>query len=98
MSSNSFNEFQDIYNELKEKKLSELRLKDIAKYILLSNELNWVDNNIEDNKNLYNYYYDKEQLEKLSYEFEEAIDNLVNEDILYNNDLHVESEEFNYEL
>ena len=82
----SFNEFKDIFNELGNKKISELRLKDIAKYLLLAEEFDWIDANIGDNKVFYKY--DKELLEDLSYSLEDVIFKSINEDILYNNDLH----------
>ena len=86
MISNSFYEFQDIYNELKEKKLSELTIREIAKYVLVAEELDWVDSNIGDDKVFCKY--DKNLLEELSYTLEDSIFRLINEDILYNNDLH----------
>ena len=96
MSSNSFYEFQDIYNELKEKKLSELTIREIAKYILVAEELDWVDSNIGDDKVFCKY--DKNLLEELSYSFEDSIFRLINEDILYNNDLHEIPENLNIDI
>lgn len=96
MSSNSFYEFQDIYNELKEKKLSELTIREIAKYILVAEELDWVDSNIGDDKVFCKY--DKNLLEELSYSLEDSIFRLINEDILYNNDLHEIPENLNIDI
>ena len=86
MSDNSFKEFENIFNELGNKKISELRIKDIAKYLLVAEELDWMSVNIGDNKVFYEY--DKELLDNLSYSLEESIFRLINDDILYNNDLH----------
>lgn|SRR5574344_2077402 len=83
---NSFQEFEDIFNELSKKKLCDLSMRDIAKYLLVAEELNWVDANIGDEKVFYNY--DKNLLENLSYKFEDSIFRLINEEILYDNDLH----------
>lgn len=96
MISNSFYEFQDIYNELKEKKLSELTIREIAKYILVAEELDWVDSNIGDDKVFCKY--DKNLLEELSYTLEDSIFRLINEDILYNNDLHEIPENLNIDI
>ena len=96
MISNSFYEFQDIYNELKEKKLSELTIREIAKYVLVAEELDWVDANIGDDKVFCKY--DKNLLEELSYTFEDSIFRLINEDILYNNDLHEIPENLNIDI
>lgn len=82
----SFSEFEDIYNGLKDKKIGELTIRNIAKYLLVAEELDWVDANIGDDKVFYNY--DKNLLEKLSYRFEDSIFRLINEEILYDNDLH----------
>ena len=65
MTDNSFNEFEEMFNELGDKKIGELRLQDIAKYLLLAEELNWIDANVGDDKVFYKY--DKELLETLSY-------------------------------
>ena len=86
MIDNSFSEFEDIYNELKDKKIGELTIRDIAKYLLVAEELDWVDANIGDDKVFYSY--DKNLLENLSYTFEDSIFRLMNEEILYDNDLH----------
>lgn len=83
-----FYDFEDIYNELKDKKISELSTKDIAKYLLVAEELDWVDENIGDDKVFYNY--DKNLLEKLSYTFADSIFRLIHEELLYDNDLHTE--------
>ncbi len=96
MISNSFYEFQDIYNELKEKKLSELTIREIAKYVLVAEELDWVDSNIGDDKVFCKY--DKNLLEELSYTLEDSIFRLINEDILYNNDLHEIPENLNIDI
>jgi len=86
MIDNSFYEFEDIFNELKDKKIGELTIRDIAKYLLVAEELDWVDTNIGDDKVFYSY--DKNLLENLSYTFEDSIFRLMNEEILYDNDLH----------
>lgn len=96
MISNSFYEFQDIYNELKEKKLSELTIREIVKYVLVAEELDWVDSNIGDDKVFCKY--DKNLLEELSYTLEDSIFRLINEDILYNNDLHEIPENLNIDI
>ena len=95
MTDNSFNEFEEMFNELGDKKIGELRRKDIAKYLLLAEELDWMDANVGDDKVFYKY--DKKLLEDLSYSLEEAISNSINEDILYNNDLHTSPEELEEE-
>ena len=91
MIDNSFYEFEDIFNELKDKKIGELTIRDIAKYLLVAEELDWVDTNIGDDKIFYKY--DKNLLEKLSYIFEDSIFRLINEEILYDNDLHTEPDD-----
>lgn len=100
MIDNSFSEFEDIYNDLKDKKIGELAIRDIAKYLLVAEELDWVDANIGDDKVFYSY--DKNLLENLSYTFEESIFRLINEEILYDNDLHTPpsdlEEDDDYEL
>lgn len=99
MMNNSFYEFEDIYNNLKDKKIGELTIRDIAKYLLVAEELDWVDANIGDDKVF--YQYDKNLLENLSYTFEDSIFRLMNEEILYDNDLHTPpelEEEDDYEL
>lgn len=83
---NNFNEFEDIYNELSEKKLKDISIRDISKYLLVTEELNWVDANIGDDKVFCSY--DKNLLETLSYRLEESISRLINEEILFDNDLH----------
>ncbi len=95
MTDNSFNEFEEMFNELGDKKIGELRLQDIAKYLLLAEELNWMDANVGDDKVFYKY--DKELLETLSYSLEEAISKSINEDLLFNNDLHTSPEELEEE-
>ena len=95
MTYNSFNEFEEMFNELGDKKIGELRDKDIAKYLLLAEELSWMDVNVGDDKVFYKY--DKELLENLSYSLEEAIFKSIYEDLLYNNDLHTSPEELEEE-
>ena len=73
MNNNGFSEFEDIFNELKNKKIEELSIREIGKYLIVAEELEWVDNYIGDDKVFYNY--DKNLLEELSYKFE---DELVN--------------------
>ena len=87
----SFYEFEDIYNELKDKKIGELTTRDIAKYLLVAEELDWVDENIGDDKVFYNY--DKNLLEKLSYTFADSIFRLTNEELLYDYNLHTKPKE-----
>ena len=88
MTDNSFSEFEDIFNELGNKKINELRLNDIAKYLLVAEELDWMDANVGDDKVFYKY--DKELLDNLSFLLEKSIFNYINENLLYNNDLHIE--------
>lgn len=85
---NSYNEFEDMLNELSSKKIGELSIREISKYLLLAEELDWVDTNIGDDKLFYSY--DKNLLEKLSYILEDSIFRLINEEILYDYDLHTE--------
>lgn len=85
---NSFYEFEDIFNELRNKKIGDLCIRDIAKYLLVSEELDWVDENIGDDKIFYNY--DVNLLDNLSYTFADSIFRLINEEILYDHDLHTE--------
>lgn len=85
---NSYNEFEDMLNELSSKKIGELSIREISKYLLLAEELDWVDTNIGDDKLFYSY--DKKQLENLSYILEDSIFRLINEEILYDYDLHTE--------
>ena len=85
---NSYYNFENIYNELKDKKIGELSTRDIAKYLLVAEELDWVNENIGDDKVFYTY--DKNLLENLSYTFADSIFRLINEELLYDNDLHTE--------
>ena len=71
---NSYNEFEDMLNELSNKKIGELSIREISKYLLLAEELDWVDTNVGDDKIFYDY--NKNLLENLSYILE------------YNYDLH----------
>lgn len=86
MNNNGFSEFEDIFNELKNKKIEELSIREIGKYLIVAEELEWVDNYIGDDKVFYNY--DKNLLEELSYKFEDSIFRLINEELLYDNNLH----------
>lgn len=86
MNNNGFSEFEDIFNELKNKKIEELSVKEIGKYLIVAEELEWVDNYIGDDKVFYNY--DKNLLEELSYKFEDSVFRLINEELLYDNNLH----------
>lgn len=86
MNNNGFSEFEDIFNELKNKKIEELSIREIGKYLIVAEELEWVDNYIGDDKVFYNY--DKNLLEELSYKFEDSVFHLINEEILYDNNLH----------
>lgn len=81
-----FSDFEDIRNDLGNKKICDLDLKDIAKYLLVSEELDWMDNNIGDDKEFYTY--DERLLDDLSYTLEDKIFEIINEDLLYKNDLH----------
>lgn len=83
---NSYYNFEDIYNELKDKKIGELSTRDIAKYLLVAEELDWVDENIGDDKVFYTY--DEQLLETLSNTFADSIFRLIHEELLYDNDLH----------
>jgi hypothetical protein len=83
---NSYNEFEDMLNELSNKKIGELSIREISKYLLLAEELDWVDTNVGDDKIFYDY--NKNLLENLSYILEDSIFRLINEEILYNYDLH----------
>lgn len=85
---NSYYNFENIYNELKDKKIGELSTRDIAKYLLVAEELDWVDENIGDDKVFYTY--DKQLLETLSNTFADSIFRLIHEELLYDNDLHTE--------
>jgi len=84
----SFSEFEDISNDLGNKKLSDLSLREIAKYLLVSEELNWMDSNVGDDKVFYTF--NEKLLNDLSYILEDKIFEDINEDILYNYDLHNE--------
>lgn len=86
MNNNGFSEFEDIFNELKNKKIEELSIREIGKYLIVTEELEWVDNYIGDDKVFYNY--DKNLLEELSYKFEDSVFRLINEELLYDNNLH----------
>ena len=86
MNNNGFSEFEDIFNELKNKKIEELSIREIGKYLIVAEELEWVDNYIGDDKVFYNY--DKNLLEELSYKFEDTVFHLINEELLYDNNLH----------
>lgn len=86
MNNNGFSEFEDIFNELKNKKIEELSIREIGKYLIVAEELEWVDNYIGDDKVFYNY--DKNLLEELSYKFEVSVFRLINEELLYDNNLH----------
>ncbi|MFR5904021.1 MAG: hypothetical protein ACLUGB_03900 [Bacilli bacterium] len=86
MNNNGFSEFEDIFNELKNKKIEELSIREIGKYLIVAEELEWVDNYIGDDKVFYNY--DKNLLEELSYKFEDSVFHLINEELLYDNNLH----------
>lgn len=86
MNNNGFSEFEDIFNELKNKKIDELSIREIGKYLIVAEELEWVDNYIGDDKVFYNY--DKNLLEELSYKFEDSVFRLINEELLYDNNLH----------
>lgn len=86
MNNNGFSEFEDIFNELKNKKIEELSIRKIGKYLIVAEELEWVDNYIGDDKVFYNY--DKNLLEELSYKFEDSVFRLINEELLYDNNLH----------
>lgn len=86
MNNNGFSEFEDIFNELKNKKIEELSIREIGKYLIVEEELEWVDNYIGDDKVFYNY--DKNLLEELSYKFEDSVFRLINEELLYDNNLH----------
>lgn len=86
MNNNGFSEFEDIFNELKNKKIEELSIREIGKYLIVAEELEWVDNYIGDDKVFYNY--DKKLLEELSYKFEDSVFRLINEELLYDNNLH----------
>lgn len=44
MNNNGFSEFEDIFNELKNKKIEELSIREIGKYLIVAEELEWVDN------------------------------------------------------
>ena len=85
---NSYYNFEDIYNEKKKKKIGELSTRDIAKYLLVAEELDWVDENIGDDKVFYTY--DEQLLETLSNTFADSIFRLIHEELLYDNDLHTE--------
>lgn len=86
MNNNGFSEFENIFNELKNKKIEELSVREIGKYLIVAEELEWVDNYIGDDKVFYNY--DKNLLEELSYKFEDSVFRLINEELLYDNNLH----------
>lgn len=86
MNNNGFSEFEDKFNELKNKKIEELSIREIGKYLIVAEELEWVDNYIGDDKVFYNY--DKNLLEELSYKFEDSVFHLINEELLYDNNLH----------
>lgn len=86
MNNNGFSEFEDIFNELKNKKIEELSIRENGKYLIVAEELEWVDNYIGDDKVFYNY--DKNLLEELSYKFEDSVFHLINEELLYDNNLH----------
>ena len=55
MKNNGFSEFENIFNELKNKKIEELSIREIGKYLIVAEELEWVDNYIGDDKVFYNY-------------------------------------------
>lgn len=86
MNNNGFSEFEDIFNKLKNKKIEELSIREIGKYLIVAEELEWVDNYIGDDKVFYNY--DKNLLEELSYKFKDSVFRLINEELLYDNNLH----------
>lgn len=95
MIDNSFHRFEDIYSELKDKPIGELTMQDIGKFLLVEEELNWVDENIGDDKIFYTY--NENLLNSLSYKFSDSIFRLINEELLYDNDLHTVPERDNLE-
>ena len=90
MIDNSFHRFEDIYSELKDKPIGEWTTQDICKFLLVEEELNWMDENIGDDKIFYTY--DENLLSSLSYKFSDSIFRLINEELLYDNDLHTAPE------
>lgn len=70
----------------KSERCEELSIREIGKYLIVAEELEWVDNYIGDDKVFYNY--DKNLLEELSYKFEDSVFHLINEELLYDNNLH----------
>jgi len=86
----NFSDFEDIFKELGNKKISDLSLKEISKYLLVSEELNWMDSNVGDDKIFYKF--NESLLDDLSYSLEVKIFEDINQDILYKYDLHKEPE------
>ena len=79
-------EFYVVEDKEIDEKIEELSIREIGKYLIVAEELEWVDNYIGDDKVFYNY--DKNLLEELSYKFEDSVFRLINEELLYDNNLH----------
>ena len=93
MTNSSFYRFEDIYNELKNKKLEDLTIKDIGKYLLVAEELDLADE-IGDDK--FFYTYDEQLLDNLSQTFSDSVFQLIHEKLEENN-LHTQpSDELEY--
>lgn len=92
----SYFDFEEMFDDLKNKKIGEMTNEEIAKYILLKDELRWMHDVIGDDK--YFYSFKNELLEELSDLLNESIFNFINEDILYNNDLHIEPSNKEFEI
>lgn len=83
----SYDTFQKMMEDLGDKKLSELNREDICKYMLLVEELDWMDSNIGDDAQIW-YTYDDKLLDELSNKMSSSIFTLINEELLYDYDLH----------
>ena len=79
-------EMEKRVDELTKEVNREMNQREIGKYLIVAEELEWVDNYIGDDKVFYNY--DKNLLEELSYKFEDSVFRLINEELLYDNNLH----------
>ena len=92
----SIEEFESLYNDLKNKKLKDIDNTDIARYMIMDIEKSYLDNT-----EFYDYeevLIDKELLESLSNDLEEDIFRLINEDYLEYNDIHIINSEKENEL
>lgn len=86
-----YKELKKIMDDIGKKKLQDLDKRDIFKFLIIEEELEW----ISDNYDIDDFTFDETEVDRLSDVMDKDVNTYFNEDLFMYNDIHseIESEE-----